>query len=143
MYNKVPGPGSAQAGPDGRRKKGVSPRARRLAAKRGIDPLALTGSGSYNEATGHYEFTGTSSVQTLNNLNPESPYFPPHDITTNTVDLIQYRLDGGAWIDGATYGGYSVAVAQDVPAGPGTHTVEFRTVVAETGVTSPVWSAPR
>ena len=100
-------------------------------------PLTLTGSGSYNPATGQYEFTGSSSVQVLSNQNPRGLQ---NDITTNTVDRIQYRLDGGAWTDGNSYGDYATSVAQNVPVTPGLHTIEFRTIFEETGLTSPVWS---
>lgn len=98
-------------------------------------PLTLTtGSGSYNAATGQFEFTGSSSVQTLPNNNPESLR---HAITLNKVDRLQYQLDGGAWIDGHTYDGYSnVAVAQNVAVGGGNHTLRFRTKCTETGLTS-------
>jgi len=100
-------------------------------------PLTLTGSGYYDPETGIYHFSGSSAVQTLENLNPRSS---GHDITINTVDLIQYRVDGGEWIDGNTYGVYAASVSQDVAAGGGYHTVEFRTIVAETGLASSVWS---
>jgi hypothetical protein len=100
--------------------------------------LSLTGSGSYNSAAGQYEFSGNSSVNTLNNLNPDGN---ANDITTNTIDKIQYRLDSGTWTDGNTYTpAYSRNVSQNVSAGVGSHTVEFRTVFAETGLTSNVWS---
>ncbi len=101
-------------------------------------PLTLTGTGAYNAAAGQYEFAGTSSVGVLTNLNP---YGLNHDLTINTVDRIQYRLDGGAWIDGNAYGGYTANVAQLVPVtAGGVHTLDFRTLVEQTGVTSAVWS---
>jgi len=99
-------------------------------------PLSLTGSGSYNDAAGLYSFSGSSSVNTLDNLNP---YSYRHDITINTVDTLQYRLDGGAWVSGSTYGDYSVSVAQTVDVSSlaaGTHTIDFRTIVDQTGVAS-------
>jgi Ca2+-binding RTX toxin-like protein len=100
-------------------------------------PLQLSGSGAYNSAAGQYEFSGSSSVGVLDNQNP---YGWQHDITTNTVDRIQYRLDGGAWTNGNTYGGYAVNVAQNVPVTtPGQHTIEFRTIFEETGITSNTW----
>ena len=57
-------------------------------------PLTLTGSGSHDGTLMQYTFTGSSSVSTLNNLNP---YGYGHDITINTVDTLQYRIDGGVW----------------------------------------------
>ncbi|MCY2991905.1 MAG: M28 family peptidase, partial [Planctomycetota bacterium] len=101
-------------------------------------PPTLTGSGSYQASAGRYEFTGISSVQTLPNLNPPSG---GNAITTNKVDRLQYRLDGGSWTNGNTYSGYTVNVAQNVTADSRLHTIEFRTVVAETGLTSAVWTA--
>ncbi len=102
-------------------------------------PLTLSGSGGYNSTMGQFVFTGFSSVQALNNLNPNSL---AHDITTNLVDRIQYRLDGGAWTDGNTYGTYTAAVSQGAPVTtPGLHTIEFRTIFAQTGLTSNIWSA--
>lgn len=101
-------------------------------------PLTLTGSGSYDSETGTYSFTGTSTVQALPNQNPNGY---GHDITINEVELIQYRIDDGSWTDGNTYGSYSTAVSQDVAVvDSGAHTIEFRTVCVETGVTSGVWS---
>jgi len=100
-------------------------------------PLTLTGTGSYDPLTGRYGFTGSSAVGTLANQNPNSFQ---HAITTNTVDRIQSRLDGGPWIDGNAYGDYSATVGQQVRLGTGRHTVEFRTVDAENAMSSPVWS---
>ena len=101
-------------------------------------PLTLSGSGAYDSAEGRYEFTGSSSVQTLQNQNPNGY---GHDITTNTVDHVQYNLDGTGWVNGNQYGDYVVSVAQNVSvAGGGEHTIEFRTIFDETGITSNVWS---
>ena len=101
-------------------------------------PLTLTGSGSFNENTGQYEFSGNSSVGTLNNLNTRGS---KHDITLNTVDRLQYRIDGGGWTDGDFYGDYSAAVSEDVSvSSAGNHTIEFRTIVEESGLSSNIWS---
>jgi len=100
-------------------------------------PLTLTGSGAYDAVEGRYEFSGSSSVGTLTNQNP---YGRGNDITINTVDLLQYRLDGGAWTDGSTYAGYTASVAQTVVVGTGDHTIEFRTVVDFGETTYPVAS---
>jgi len=101
-------------------------------------PLEFAGVGAYNTGADQYEFEGTSSAGTLANSNPRGA---SRDITINTVDRIQYRLDGGAWTDGNAYDGYSVSVAQNVPVTtPGSHTIEFRTIFEETGITSNVVS---
>lgn len=103
-------------------------------------PLSLSGSGSYNAAAGTYTFSGTSSVNTLANLNP---YGTRHNITLNTVNTLQYRIDGGNWISGSTYYDYVVSVAQTIDVSAlvgGSHTVDFRTVVDATGVASNIVS---
>ncbi len=97
-------------------------------------PLTLDGTGPYNMSTGQYEFSGTSSVQTLTNLNPRGPR---HNITTNTVDLLQYRVDSGPWMDGNRYGGYRENVSQNVVAAGGSM-VQLRTICAQTGLRSPI-----
>ncbi len=100
-------------------------------------PLALTGTGSYNDTTYCYEFSGSSAVQVLTNLNPIGQ---GNDITTNTVDQIQYRIDSGAWQNGDSYGSYTPNVSLSVPIIGGGHQIEIRTVFAETGLTSAVFS---
>ena len=101
-------------------------------------PLTLTGTGTYDSVDHRYEFSGSSAVQVLANLNPRGL---GNDITTNTVNQIQYRLDGGAWQYGNNYGAYTSSVAQNVPVfSGGTHQIEIRTVFAETGLTSAVFS---
>ncbi len=97
-------------------------------------PLTLTGSGSFDAEANVYSFSGQSSVNTLNNLSPSGTR---HDITINTVDLIQYSIDGGEWIDGNSYGLHDTPVAQAVLVTvPGNHTIEFRTIVEQTGLSS-------
>ena len=101
-------------------------------------PLTLTGSGTFTQETGMYSFSGHSDVQTLTNQNPLGT---GNNVTTNSVDRIQYRIDGGSWIDGNIYGGHSEAVSQDtLITGAGAHTIDFRTIVTETGLTSNIWS---
>ena len=98
-------------------------------------PLTPTGIGNYNPLTGNYEFSGHSSVQTYPNNNPRGWRWNPltgkskrHDITINTVDLLYYRVDGGAWVNGNYYGLANADVSQNVAVGPGTHTIEFQTM---------------
>ena len=101
-------------------------------------PLTLTGSGTFTSSTGIYSFSGQSDVQTLTNQNPLGT---GDNLTTNSVDRIQYRIDGGSWIDGNTYGGHSEAVSQNASiTGAGAHTIDFRTIVTETGLASNIWS---
>ena len=101
-------------------------------------PLSLSGTGSIDQNTGIYSFSGFSSVNTLNNQNP---FGLGNDITINTVDMIQYRIDGGQWIDGNLYGDYTANVTQDVQfTSDGQHTIDFRTTVSQTGLTSNIIS---
>ena len=100
-------------------------------------PLILAGGGSYNVGTRQYSFSGTSEAGTLTNQNPLWDPVWLNDITLNTVDRLQYRLDGGEWTDLANYAAYDTAVAGDVEIyRNGTYTIEFRTVSLETGVVS-------
>jgi len=57
-------------------------------------PLLLTGSGSRDPVSGTYRFVGEARVQALPNLNTSGLQ---SDVTTSTVDFIEYRLDGGSW----------------------------------------------
>ncbi len=99
--------------------------------------LSLTGSGSYDSETGLYRFSGTSSVQTLTNQNPRGR---GNDITINTVDAIQYRLDGGDWITAGSYGGYNETIALSLSVSGYAQEIEIRTVCLATGVASAVFS---
>jgi Cadherin domain len=102
-------------------------------------PLSLGGAGSFDTVTSQYQFSGVSSVQTLMNRNPQST--SKSAITLNKVDQIQYRLDGGEWVDGNTYGTATAVVSQGVRVtSPGMHTIDFRTIAAQTGVTSDIWT---
>ena len=61
-------------------------------------PLTLSGQGTYNASTGQYEFSGTSFVETLPNQSPMYSWSSQHpDTTINTVDRIQFRINGGNW----------------------------------------------
>jgi hypothetical protein len=100
-------------------------------------PLVLKGSGAFNPATNQYEFEGESWVEMLPNLNPGGS---GNDITLNTVSRVQYRLDGGIWVDARVLGGYRTPI--DFSIGPlpsGDHVVEIRTVADESGVASNVF----
>ncbi|MHB1035368.1 MAG: hypothetical protein ACYC35_11390 [Pirellulales bacterium] len=101
-------------------------------------PLSLTGSGTFNATTGQYQFSGNSSVQTLPNQNPSGPR---QNITINTVDRAQYRIDGGAWTSFATYGTYTATVAGNLgPFTDGFHQIQIRTIDDDLGVASNTFS---
>lgn len=100
-------------------------------------PLRLTGSGQYDPVSNRYEFAGESWVQTLPNLNPTGL---GNDITLNTISRVQYRIDGGTWVDIGTPGGYRTPIDLSVgPLSSGDHVVEIRTVADESGVVSNVF----
>ncbi|HYW78062.1 MAG TPA: beta-propeller fold lactonase family protein, partial [Thermoguttaceae bacterium] len=101
-------------------------------------PLSLTGSGAYDGASRTHSFLGSSSVHTLNNLNPQGY---GHAITLNEVDRLQYRTDGGDWIDAASYGTFAPSI--DVQLGPlpaDAQNIEIRTISNDSGATSDVFA---
>jgi hypothetical protein len=108
-------------------------------------PHTLTGSGSYDPATGMYRFVGESSVQTLPNLNPRVSSLPTEslqgDITINRISRAEYRIDGGAWQTAATPNTYIAALDLSFAVPSSASQVEIRTIDAVTGVTSPVFVA--
>ncbi len=68
-------------------------------------PHSLEGSGVWDEATRMYHFVGTSTVQTLPNQNSSGLR---NDITINRIRKAQYRIDGGPWLDAASFDDDSV-----------------------------------
>jgi hypothetical protein len=102
-------------------------------------PLTLSGSGAFDANAGGFRFMGSSAVGTLTNANPNGAR---HNLTINTVDALQYRLDGGQWTTAATYGGYSANINQLIAVStPGNHTIDLRTIDTSLGVTSNIWSS--
>ena len=106
--------------------------------------MTLSASGRFDESTGTFFFNGMSSITTLPNKNKMSGN-AGHNITLNTVDKLQYKLDNGQWITlektygGTTNVGVSASVALSDING-GRHTIYFRTICERTGATSEVWS---
>jgi hypothetical protein len=73
-------------------------------------------------------FTGSATVQPMNNQNPHGP---GNDITTNTVAAVEFRVDGGMWMwANPDDGNYDEAVETysftTPPLTEGTHTIETR-----------------
>jgi len=100
-------------------------------------PHALSGTGYFDPVTGQYRFVGSSSVQTLPNLNSSGLQ---NDITLNEISRAELRIDGGAWQTAATYGTSAAELNLSFPVpATGVHSVEIRTVDAVTGVTSAVF----
>ena len=103
-------------------------------------PLTLSVTGHYEGATNSYVIRGTSSVTALKNLNPQTSEASRTDITLNTVDRVQYRINNGSWATlSRVYGGHTAAIDEGVSlAGMavGRHTIYFRTRCDRTGVVS-------
>jgi hypothetical protein len=76
-------------------------------------------------------WNGSSTVTTLDNLNPNSNYGTPHDMTIATIDAVECRVDAGAWSpatagDGAFDDYVEAFVWTSDPLTPGVHIVEAR-----------------
>lgn len=102
-------------------------------------PLTLSLTGSLDIQTGLYRITGRSSVATMPNANPVASSLN-HAITLNEVNVLQYRLDGGPWIDHATYSAHSVTIDATITVPVEAARIEIRTLCTESGVTSPVFT---
>lgn len=100
-------------------------------------PHTLSGTGYLDPVSGQFRFLGTSSVQTLPNLNSSGLQ---NDITLNKISRAEYRVNGGAWQTAAVYGTSSAVLdlAFPVPSS-GNPLIEIRTVDATSGVSSPVF----
>ncbi len=97
----------------------------------------------YDSDSAVYSFTAKSEPVALENLIPK--YSTGNDVTINTIDALQYQVDGGVWTTAALYGsnaeikvGASVSFADLTP---GEHTISWRTVCFFTGVTSDLYTA--
>lgn len=97
-------------------------------------PLSLTGRHTYDGQTRRLDFAGQSSAVAMDNRNPLGKR---RDITLNRVDRLQYRYNGGAWIDAQTLSGQASAqfdLSLTLP--PGVRRLEIRTLCDRTGVGS-------
>lgn len=99
-------------------------------------PLTLTGSGYYDPATSLYHFVGSSSVQTLANLNPSGNR---NDVTINRVSRLEYRFDGGQWQTATEYGTYTASIDSAISMPATVSQIELRTVDAVTEISSPIF----
>lgn len=75
-------------------------------------------------------YVGSATVVALNNQNP---FGQGHDITLNTIALVEYRVDGGAWNPSAPTDGLWDEAQEDYamtvgPLSPGGHVIETRAV---------------
>ena len=96
----------------------------------------LTGAGDYTADTGIYRFVGDSNVNALENLNPRGN---GNDITINKITRAQFRIDGGDWIDSASFDATQTVVDISFAAPPNVP-IEVRTIDERSGVTSNVFS---
>jgi hypothetical protein len=93
-------------------------------------PHQLQGTGAFDLVTGKYRFVGSASVQSLPNLNSSGQH---NDIVLSQVDVVEYRLDGGAWQTLETPGSYQAELNLSIPAGPAVQVVEVRTRSEDVG----------
>ena len=94
----------------------------------------LAGLVEFDEVTRSVHFQGSSSVRTLVNRNPSGT---GNNMTINRVNGLQYRIDGGAWLDIGSFDDYSVDIDVTTPSIPlGVDRVDFRTIDNRIGVTS-------
>lgn len=101
-------------------------------------PHSLAGTGFVDVTAGEYRFVGSSAAQPLVNRNSSGLQ---NDITLNTIDRAQYRIDGGAWQTAAEYHTYSANLDLHIPLpDAAAHTIEIRTIDDSDGVTSPVFT---
>jgi hypothetical protein len=99
-------------------------------------PLTLEGAGGYDAAQSEYRFVGTSSVQTIPNLNSSGTQ---NDISTNHVSQAQFRIDGGDWLTAQRYDDFTANLDLSITLAVGQQ-IEIRTIDDSTGLTSPVFS---
>lgn len=100
-------------------------------------PFSLTGYGTFDANSRSYTFQGSSQVQTLQNVNPESLQ---NDITINKVRLAQYSENNGPWMPIASYNAYSVNLNLDIPISVGTTSLRIRTFDTRTNVSSEIFT---
>ncbi len=104
-------------------------------------PLTLASPlGTVDLSQNQYVFSATSSVTTMPNQNPRGN---GDSITLNEVDYLQYRIDGGAWTNYNTTSYHTFTqsfsnVRVNVP--PTWSSIDFRTISAESGATSALFS---
>lgn len=97
-------------------------------------PLDLQGTGRISTNGQRYKFVGTASAQALPNRNSAGNQ---NDITLNRINRIQYRINGGNWVDYSTHNDYTLNLDLDIPlGGVTTGTVEIRALSNQLGITS-------
>ena len=89
----------------------------------------LVGSADGSDAdAGIFSFSGTGSVNPLDNNNPRT--VSSSAMTINTIDLASYNLDGQVWIDflpvDGSYGGYTELLELELFLDVGFHTIDLR-----------------
>lgn len=101
-------------------------------------PLELLGTGRISANGERYQFVGTASAQALPNRNSSGNQ---NDITLNRINRIQYRINGGNWIDLSTHNAYTLNLNLDIPLiGVSGGTIEIRALNDRLGITSNVFT---
>ncbi|MFN7841924.1 MAG: dockerin type I domain-containing protein [Pirellula sp.] len=97
-------------------------------------PLDLQGTGRISTNGQRYQFVGTASAKALPNRNSAGNQ---NDITLNKINRIQYRINGGNWIDYSTHNDYTLNLNLDIPLGSvTTGTIEIRALNNQFGIAS-------
>ena len=97
-------------------------------------PLDLQGTGRISTNGQRYQFVGAASAQALPNRNSSGNQ---NDITLNKINRIQYRINGGNWIDYSTHNDYTLSLNLDIPlGGVTTGTIEIRALNNKYGIAS-------
>ena len=97
-------------------------------------PLSLDGVGYFDLTSSIYHFAGQASAVPLINRNSSGNQ---SDITLNRVSEIQYRLDGGDWMNASSPDSQSLVFDLQVTITDPFNTIEWRAVDIATGVVSP------
>ena len=99
-------------------------------------PLALDAVGYYDAEV--YHFRGSAAAVPLMNQNSSGPQ---SDITLNRVSRLEYSLDGGAWITGATPDAQVAELDVAIPISEPFSSIRWRVIDDAIGVTSPIIEA--
>lgn len=98
-------------------------------------PLDLHGEGYFDASSSTYHFTGSASAVPLINQNSSGLQ---SDITLNRISKLQYRVDGGAWINVSEPDQQQADFDVAVSLGQAFSSIEWRVIDDQIGVTSAV-----
>lgn len=99
-------------------------------------PHVMTGNVTFDETTQTARFIGDAVVGRLDNQNPSGS---GRDMTINRITDLQYRIDGGTWLDLLEFDDYQISIDATTPTlGVDAQKIEFRTFDEHLGITSNV-----